>query len=196
MKIAQKQNFSLLIIRIFSYAIRTGHSWLRLSKAYTRESKATEVMLHSPDPRPCLHTPPLAMGSEKVPSLNSLCQELLRRYIPDIQKNVIGQEARAILLFEPRQRICYYPGKIHGGYQAFLMDQLFADCCKPAVTANLTMEFMHPIQPDIKLVLRVWPVKIEGRKTWMEGAIKIPEKCSDRLLLAARATALFILPKA
>jgi len=75
------------------------------------------------------------------------------------------------------------------------MDQLFADCCKPAVTANLTMEFMRPIQPDAKLVLCVWPVKIEGRKTYMEGAIKTPEKCTGRMLLAARATALFILPK-
>ena len=109
----------------------------------------------------------------------------------------MGQEGKATLTFEPRQRICYYPGKVHGGYQAFLMDQLFADCCQPepAVTAHFTMDYRRPIQPDSELVLSAWPVRVEGRKISMEGSINISEKCSGQMLLAARATALFILPK-
>ena len=77
------------------------------------------------------------------------------------------------------------------------MDQLFADCCQPepAVTANFTIDFRRPIQPDSELVLSAWPVKVEGRKILMEGSIKISEKCSGEMLLAACATALFILPK-
>lgn len=77
------------------------------------------------------------------------------------------------------------------------MDQLFADCCQPepAVTAEFTMNFRRPIQPDSQLVLSAWPVKVEGRKISMEGSIKISDQCSGQMLLAARATALFILPR-
>ena len=137
------------------------------------------------------------MDQEKVPSSNSLRQELLRGYKPDIRKNDIGQEGKAILNFGPRQRICYYPGKVHGGYQAFLMDQLFADCCQPepALTAHFTIDFRRPIQPDSELVLNAWPVSVEGRKISMEGSIKTFENCSGQMLLAARATAIFIIPR-
>jgi acyl-CoA thioesterase FadM len=57
------------------------------------------------------------------------------------------------------------------------------------------MDFMRPIQPDSELVLNVWPVRVEGRKISMEGSIKIAEQCSGQMILAARATALFILPR-
>lgn len=77
------------------------------------------------------------------------------------------------------------------------MDQLFADCCQPitAVTANLTLDFKRPIQPGTEALLTVWPVKTEGRKIYMEGSIEIPEKYTNRMLVAARATAIFIRPR-
>lgn len=96
---------------------------------------------------------------------------------------------------DAEQKICYYPGKLHGGYLAFLMDEHFANCCPSAVTAHFNMDFLHAISPDIVLALRAWPVKIDGRKIYMEGSITIPDQKNDRELLAARATALFNLPR-
>lgn len=100
------------------------------------------------------------------------------------------------MVLDAEQKICYYPGKLHGGYLAFLMDEHFANCCPLAVTAHFNMDFLHSINPDIAvLALRAWPVKIDGRKIYMEGSITIPDENTDRELLAARATALFILPR-
>jgi acyl-coenzyme A thioesterase PaaI-like protein len=119
---------------------------------------------------------------------------LLHGYRPEFQNSELGQQATALMALEPQQRICFYPDKIHGGYQAFLLDQLFADCCKPAVTANLAVDFKRPIKPNARLILSAWPVKIEGRKVFMEGSIQVDEPSGERLL-CARASALFILPR-
>lgn len=74
------------------------------------------------------------------------------------------------------------------------MDQLFADCCQPrsAVTAYLTVDFKRPIQPDTNVLLTARPVEIKGRKIYMEGSIEIPDQQTGAMLLAARASALFI----
>lgn len=149
--------------------------------------------LQSYNPRPT----PTGPFEERSPCSNSLHQELLQGYRPNIRKIGCGQEATATFCFKSRRKICYYAGKIHGGYQAFLLDQLFADCCKysSAVTANLTVDFKRPIEPDTEVMLAAWPVKFEGPKIYMEGSIEVLEKRTNRMLLAARATALFIIPR-
>lgn len=75
------------------------------------------------------------------------------------------------------------------------MDHQFADCCKQnaAVTASLTVDFKYPIQPNTEVLLEARAIKIEGRKIFMKGSISIPEK--ETMVVAARATALFIIPK-
>ncbi|KAJ5825634.1 HotDog domain-containing protein [Penicillium riverlandense] len=133
--------------------------------------------------------------SEEQPSTVSLRQSLLHGYRPDIRQSGGGREAKAALMLGPHQNICYYPGKLHGGYQAFLMDHIFADCCSPALTANLSIDFMLPIPPKTTLLLNAWPAKIEGRKIFMEGSIMITEEMTGEMVSAARAKALFITPK-
>lgn len=125
----------------------------------------------------------------------SLRQSLLDGYRPDFRQSGGGREAKAALMLGPHQKICYYPGKLHGGYQAFLMDHLFADCCSPALTANLSIDYMLPIPPRTTLVLNAWPAKIEGRKIFMEGSIMIAKEMTGEIVPAARAKALFIVPK-
>ncbi|KAJ5117740.1 HotDog domain-containing protein [Penicillium atrosanguineum] len=197
MRLAQKQNLHWLITRAVSYAMRAGHYWLGLRKLHTGQPAVTapEIKFHPLDGHSRTRTTASVIDPEKASASSNLYQELLRGYRPDIRKNDMGQEAKATLRFEPWQKICYYPGKIHGGYQSFLMDQLFADCCQPAVTANLTMSFLRPLPPDSEILLEVWPVEIKGREINMEGSVQISEPYSGRKVLAARATALFILPR-
>ncbi|KAJ5873598.1 HotDog domain-containing protein [Penicillium subrubescens] len=156
--------------------------------------KLSESSFGVPQTVPGLNGSPFVSDLEKLPYTNSLHHNLLHGYRPELQRCELGQQATALMALEPRQRICFYPGKIHGGYQAFLLDQLFADCCKPAVTANLSVDFKRPIQPNSRLILHVWPVKIEGRKIFMEGSIQVDDQLGERLLCAS-ASALFIVPR-
>ncbi|KAJ5105535.1 HotDog domain-containing protein [Penicillium alfredii] len=164
------------------------------------KSILVEPWLQAPPPPPTTNTvsaavPPTVPPTEDRPKTLSLRQGLLHGYRPDIRTNGSGREANAALTLAPHQKICYYPGKLHGGYQAFLMDQLFADCCSPALTANLSIDYMRPIVPETTLLLDVWPAKIEGRKIFMEGSIMVPEETTGEMVPAAKAKALFILPK-
>lgn len=92
------------------------------------------------------------------------------------------------------QKICYYPGKLHGGIQSFLLDQILADCCQPAVTANLNISFLKPIDPEKPIMLFARPVSVEGRKIYMEGSIKVRDGETGAMNDATRVNALFIHP--
>lgn len=129
------------------------------------------------------------------PDFASLDHWLLQGYRPQFDVNSIGQKAQVALSLHPRQRICYYPNLLHGGYQAFLLDHLFADCCHPAVTAELKVSYSRPIPPDSTLLLKVWPTKANGRKIYMSGSITPITQCQDKETPAVMAEALFILPK-
>ncbi|KAL2812440.1 hypothetical protein BDW59DRAFT_167818 [Aspergillus cavernicola] len=89
-----------------------------------------------------------------------------------------------------------YPGKLHGGMSAFLLDHMLAKSCQPAVTANLNISYLQPITPDVPLTLRVWHNRIKGRKKYMGGSIFIRDDRTGRLTEAVRADALFIEPEA
>ncbi|KAH2751944.1 hypothetical protein KXV55_002801 [Aspergillus fumigatus] len=116
-------------------------------------------------------------------------------YSPIVRTVDLGKEAEYMTSLEPRQRICYYPGKLHGGMQAFFLDNLFADCCQGALTASLTISYLRPINPQATLSFRAWPVKVDGRKTYMEGCIKFLDGNEGVMVEAVRAKALFIRPK-
>lgn len=124
-----------------------------------------------------------------------LKKALLGGYSPIIRTVDLGKEAEYMISLEPRQRICYYLGKLHGGMQAFYLDNLFADCCWGALTANLTLSYLRLINPGDPLSFSAWPVKVEGRKTHMEGCIKIPDEKTGAMIEAVRAKALFIRPR-
>jgi hypothetical protein len=124
-----------------------------------------------------------------------LKKALMGGYSPIIRTVDLGKEAEYMTSLEPRQRICYYPGKLHGGIQAFYLDNLFADCCRGALIANLTLSYLRPVNPQAPLSFSIWPVKVEGRKTYMEGCIKIPDAKIGAMIEAVRAKALFIKPR-
>ena len=120
---------------------------------------------------------------------------LLQGYTPTLQLSEVGNKARAAIALSPSQGVCYYPGKLHGGYQAFLLDQLFADCCNPAVTAGMTLSYHRPVPPDAELFLEAWPTKVNGRKIEMEGSIKLLDKDTGDMATVVTASALFISPR-
>jgi hypothetical protein len=61
--------------------------------------------------------------------------------------------------------------------------------------ANLTLSYLQPVNPWVPLLFSVWPVKVEGRKTYMEGCIKILDAETGAMIEAVRAKALFIRPR-
>ncbi|KAB8240021.1 HotDog domain-containing protein [Aspergillus flavus] len=123
------------------------------------------------------------------PRLSSRGPEKIRWSSP------LGKASETTLSLTPDQATCYYPGMLHGGVSAFLLDHLFADCCSPAVTARLEVSYHRPVPPDIPIIIRVWPVKVEGRKKYMKGCIRVREDRTGKIVDAIEAEALFIQPK-
>jgi acyl-coenzyme A thioesterase PaaI-like protein len=122
---------------------------------------------------------------------------LFQGYRPQFKYHTLGREVEALMHLKPHQRMCYYEGKLFGGYIAFLIDRILADCCerKPAYTASLNTSFLLAIPPDVPIMLRAWPVKVDGRKTFLEGSVQIPGKTTGEWVNAIKAEALFIEPK-
>ncbi|KAJ5267950.1 hypothetical protein N7524_004734 [Penicillium chrysogenum] len=58
---------------------------------------------------------------------------------PTFKPHPLGWEAESLLLLSPSQQMCYYNGKLFGGYIALLIDRILADCCKSAVTLELSL---------------------------------------------------------
>lgn len=92
--------------------------------------------------------------------------------------------------------MCYYDGKLFGGYLAFLMDRILADCCESAVTANLNTSFLRSVPPAVPILLRAWPEKVDGRKIHLKGSLQIPGDSLNGWVDAVNADSLFTRPKA
>ncbi|EHA50915.1 hypothetical protein MCOR07_011173 [Pyricularia oryzae] len=97
--------------------------------------------------------------------------------------------------------LCGYPGIIHGGFLATMLDEGLARCCLPAVsntivlTANLNIDYRAPCKANQYIVLRAKTVKVEGRKVSVEGRLETLVEPGETPLLLAEAKALFISPK-
>ncbi|KAJ5766688.1 uncharacterized protein N7511_004304 [Penicillium nucicola] len=125
-------------------------------------------------------------------------RSLFQGYRPIFKPHYLGWEAESLLRLSPPQQMCYYDGKLFGGYIALLMDRIIADCCKrdkPAFTAYLNTSFIQSVQPSAPILLRAWPEKVEGRKVFLKGSIQIPGKAPHDWVDAIRTEALFIRPK-
>ncbi|THC88021.1 hypothetical protein EYZ11_012530 [Aspergillus tanneri] len=92
-------------------------------------------------------------------------------------------------------RVCFYPGKLHGGVSALLLDHMFANCCNPAVTAQLSVKYYRSIPPEVPITIRVWQAKTDGRKKYMKGCICMRDESTGSMINAVEADALFIQPK-
>lgn len=95
-----------------------------------------------------------------------------------------------------------YPGLVHGGMLATILDEGLASCVYPAMpnqvgmTAKLEVNYRKPVHTGQFLVLRAQTTKVEGRKGWAEGwieSLEVPEgKGREKLV---DGSALFIGPK-
>lgn len=105
--------------------------------------------------------------------------------------------------------ICYlgkslsgYPGMVHGGLLAALLDEGLARCCFPAlpnkigVTANLNLDYRAPALTEGYFVLRANTTKVEGRKAFVEGRIEsLTTDETTEPTVHVEAKALFVEPR-
>lgn len=97
--------------------------------------------------------------------------------------------------------LCGYPGLIHGGLLATLLDDGLARCSFPALpnkigmTANLTINYRKPSPAESFVVLKAKTVKVEGRKAWVEGHIETLVPQGEEPVVLVEATALMVEPK-
>ncbi|KAI5855625.1 HotDog domain-containing protein [Tricharina praecox] len=110
-----------------------------------------------------------------------------------------GKSLVSILYLGPE--LCGYPGLIHGGMLATLLDEGLARCCFPALpnkigmTANLTINYRKPSPAESFVVLKAKTVKVEGRKAWVEGHIETLAQDGQEPVVLVEASALMIEPK-
>ncbi|KAJ6020231.1 hypothetical protein N7522_000306 [Penicillium canescens] len=126
---------------------------------------------------------------------DQLMRSLFRGYRPIFKPHYLGWEAESLLRLTPSQQMCYYDGKLFGGYIACLMDRILADCCRrdePAFTAYLNTSFIQSVPPSAPILLRAWPDKVDGRKIYLKGSIQIPAEAPHEWVDAIRTDALFI----
>lgn len=98
--------------------------------------------------------------------------------------------------------VCGYPGFVHGGLLATLLDEGLARCAfqalpnKLGMTASLQINYKKPTLAGQYVVLRAKVVKSEGRKAWVEGHIEtLPKTDSEEPVILVDASGLFIEPK-
>ncbi|RAK96134.1 PaaI family thioesterase [Aspergillus ibericus CBS 121593] len=111
--------------------------------------------------------------------------------------------AQILSLFHIGPQLCGHPGYVHGGLLSVMLDETFARCVSDSfpsgvgMTANLNVDFRKPAVPDRVYVLRAETVKVEGRKAWVEGEIRVmPEGNGEgEEVVVAEARALFVEPK-
>lgn len=106
-----------------------------------------------------------------------------------------------VQVFYLGEQLCGYPGYIHGGMLATMLDEGLARCCfaalpnKIAMTASLTVNYRKPSPAGSYVVLKAKTVKVEGRKAWVEGRIETLVGEGKEPSVLVEASALMIEPK-
>ncbi|MBE1557284.1 PaaI family thioesterase [Nonomuraea africana] len=87
------------------------------------------------------------------------------------------------------------PGGVHGGISAMILDHLLGQAVAAAgsagMTGTLTVRYRRPVPYGTPLVATAEYTRTEGRKTWAEGRLSLPD--GEALV---EATGLFITPSA
>ncbi|MEW9532317.1 PaaI family thioesterase [Microbispora sp. NPDC049125] len=85
------------------------------------------------------------------------------------------------------------PASVHGGVSAMILDHLLGEAVaasgRAGMTGTLTLRYLRPVPYGEPLAGTAAVTRTEGRKTWAEGAITLPD--GTRL---AEATGLFVTP--
>ena len=98
--------------------------------------------------------------------------------------------------------VCGYPGYVHGGLLATILDETLGRCCfavlpnKIGMTASLNLTYKKPTLAGQYVVIRAKVTKTEGRKAWVEGHIEtLPKEEDEEPVVLVEANALFIEPR-
>ncbi|KAJ5727068.1 hypothetical protein N7493_004888 [Penicillium malachiteum] len=93
-----------------------------------------------------------------------------------------------------------YPGIVHGGLLATILDEGLGWCCFPSLpggagaTVTLDVRYLSPLPTDSFAVLKAETKDVVGRKEWVEGHIDtLPENGEPTVVAEARA--LFVAPR-
>ncbi|WP_214413073.1 PaaI family thioesterase [Sphaerisporangium fuscum] len=87
------------------------------------------------------------------------------------------------------------PASVHGGVSAMILDHMLGDAVaaagRPGMTATLSIKYRRPVPYGEPLAASAAVSRVEGRKTWVDGAIASPDGT-----VLVEATGLFITPSA
>lgn len=90
-----------------------------------------------------------------------------------LQLRIDGERIVGTVRFDRRQEGA--PGFAHGGAVATVLDDALGSLLivlrRPAVTANLSVDYRHPAFLDHDLTVEAWVVGIEGRKFRLAGRV-------------------------
>ncbi|MFC7381054.1 PaaI family thioesterase [Sphaerisporangium rhizosphaerae] len=111
--------------------------------------------------------------------------------LPLVVEPDAGGGVRAGLAFRPSHE--GPPGFVHGGVSAMVLDHLLGSAVaaagKAAMTGTLSLRYRRPVPYGAPLVATAAVSRGEGRKTWAEGLIALPDGTA-----LVEATGLFITP--
>lgn len=98
--------------------------------------------------------------------------------------------------------VCGYPGFIHGGLLATLLDEGLGRCTftalpnKIGMTANLNINYRAPTKAGQYIVMKARVTKAEGRKAWAEARIEtLPQSEGEEPVLLVEGHGLFVEPR-
>lgn len=97
--------------------------------------------------------------------------------------------------------LCGHPGIIHGGFLATMLDEGIGLCCfdalpnKIGMTANLNINYRAPVPAGSFVVMRAWTTKVKGRKAWVKAQIETLPSGTEKPIVFAEASSLYIEPR-
>jgi 3'-phosphoadenosine 5'-phosphosulfate synthase len=118
---------------------------------------------------------------------------------PFVWRTSRGEKFVLICYLGPQ--LCCYPGVVHGGFLAALLDDSFARCCAPALphnigmTATLSVNYKAPVLPQQYVMLKAEITHIEGRKALVKGCLETLTEDGSTGMVLVEATSLFVSPK-
>ncbi|WP_068928471.1 PaaI family thioesterase [Planobispora rosea] len=111
--------------------------------------------------------------------------------LPLIVESTPERTVRAELAFRPSHE--GPPGWVHGGVSAMILDHLLGHAAavagSPGMTGTLSVRYRRPVPYGEPLLATAEHTRSEGRKTWVEGRIALPDGT-----VLVEATGLFITP--
>lgn len=113
--------------------------------------------------------------------------------LPLVVERAPGGGVRAHLSFRPLHE--GPPGSVHGGISAMILDHLLGQAVAAAglagMTGTLSVRYRAPVPYGTPLLATAEHTRSEGRKSWAEGRIALPDGT-----VLAEATGLFVTPAA